>query len=317
MVAAVVSLLLGLSWAGAQFGWGSPQVVGALALSVLATALFIIVERRAKNPIMPMEIYSNRIVSLSFIAVLVIGFGMFGGIVFIPLYLQGVLGASATSSGSFLTPMMLGVVVGSALSGQALSRLGGHYRWQGVLGLIIMLIGLVMLSRLTVDSSYGSAIYDIVVLGLGLGITFPAFTIAVQNSVPYRLLGVATSGTQFYRSIGGAMGLAVLGSLMASRFSSGLAASLSPAVREAIPPEQLAALRDNPQALMNPDALRSLSDSLGQIGTGGAEIAQQLLEATRLALASAIGDVFLVATAAVAVGLVVSLFLKELPLQGR
>ena len=110
LVTAVLSLLVGLSWADVQFDWVSPQVIGAVLLSFAATAVFIFVERRAQDPIMPLGIYRNRTVTLSMVAITAVGFGMFGGIIFIPLYFQGVLGASATSSGSFLTPMMLGAV---------------------------------------------------------------------------------------------------------------------------------------------------------------------------------------------------------------
>ena len=130
LVMAVVPLLLGLSWAGVQYDWDSPQVISVLAVGAVMTIIFIVVELRTTEPIMPLDMYRNRVVSISLIAIFLIGFGMFGAIIFIPLYFQGVLGSSATSSGSFLTPMMLAVVVGATLSGQALSRTGGHYRLQ-------------------------------------------------------------------------------------------------------------------------------------------------------------------------------------------
>ena len=207
---------------------------------------------------MPLSIYSNRTVSVSLVAVFITGFAMFGSIIFIPLFFQGVLGASATSSGSFLTPMMLGMVVAAGLSGQALSRLGGHYRTQGLIGIATMGAGMVLISRMTADTSFGQAVASIVVTGLGLGITFPSFTIAVQNAVPPNLLGAATSATQFYRSVGGALGLAVLGSYMANRFATGLNDALPPAIRGALPEGQLTELANNPQALVNPEALDRL-----------------------------------------------------------
>ena len=128
LILAVVPLMLGLSWGGVQYAWASPQVIGALAMSAIMVVLFVVVESRAAEPIMPLGIFRNRVVTVSTLAIFFVGFGMFGGIIFIPLFFQGVLGYSATRSGSFLTPMMLGVVVGSLVSGQALSRLGGHYR---------------------------------------------------------------------------------------------------------------------------------------------------------------------------------------------
>ena len=223
LVLVVAPLLIGLSLAGVQFEWLSLQIVGILAFAAVMTGVFVLVERRAEDPIMPLSIYSNPVVSISLVAVFITGFAMFGSIIFIPLFFQGVLGASATSSGSFMTPMMMSMVVAATLSGQALSRLGGHYRLQGLIGIGIMTGGMVLISRMTADTSFGQAVASIMLTGLGLGMTFPSFTIAVQNAAPMGQLGAVTSATQFYRSIGGALGLAVLGSFMANRFAAGLA----------------------------------------------------------------------------------------------
>ena len=315
LVLTVVPLLVGLSLGGVQYEWASPQIVGLVAFALAMGIALVTVELRTADPIMSPVIYKNRVVSLSLVAIFCTGFGMFGGIVFIPLFFQGVLGASATSSGSFLTPMMLGVVAGAALSGQALSRLGGHYRRQGIAGFAVMGSGMFLISLMTAETSHAVAVLFIVVMGFGMGTTFPTFTIAVQNAVPHHLLGAATSATQFYRSVGGAIGLALLGSLMANRFASGLSESLSDEVKQALPPGRLADLSTNPQALVNPDALSALQDGLGQ--SGGPDLAGQLLQTLRETLASAIGDVFLVSVVAVAVALAVTSFLKEMPLRGR
>ncbi|MGH2541780.1 MAG: MFS transporter, partial [Ardenticatenaceae bacterium] len=245
------------------------------------------------------------------------GFGMFGAIIFVPLFFQGVLGASATSSGSFLTPMMLGVVFGAAISGQLLSRTGGHYRVQGLIGIAIMTVGLFLMSRMDENTSNAKAIAYIVIMGFGLGNTFPVFTIAVQNAVSFSVMGVATSATQFFRSIGGTLGLAVLGAFMASRFVSTLSGSLSPALKQAIPPEQLAAISDNPQALVNPEALAALQAQFAERGPQGAQLAEQLLSTLRASLASAIADVFLFGVIVLGIALVATLFLRERPLRGR
>jgi hypothetical protein len=239
------------------------------------------------------------------------GFGMFGGIVFIPLFFQGVLGASATSSGSFLTPMMLGMVFGATLSGQTLSRLGGHYRTQGLVGLGIMSAGMFLLSGMTETTSFGQAVFYLVITGFGIGTTFPTFTIAVQNAVPYSQLGVVTAANQFYRSIGGALGLAILGSIMARRFASGLDDSISPELRDAVPAETLAEMSNNLQALVNPEALEALRTAVSP------GIADQLLDTLRATLATAIGDLFLIAMSTALAALVVTAFLKETPLRDK
>ena len=317
LVLSIVPLMIALSWAGSQYEWGSPQVVGFLLLSAVMIAAFILAERRATDPIMPFAIYKNRVVTVSLFAVFGTGFGMFGGIVFIPLFFQGVLGASATSSGSFLTPMMLGVVVGAAFTGQAISRFGGHFRTMGLTGLTIMTLGLVLVSRMSADTSFASAVANIVVMGFGLGVTFPTFTIAVQNAVPHSLLGVTTSAVQFYRSIGGAIGLAVLGAYLTDRFARGVDASLPPAVSEAIPAGTVGEIAENPQALVNPEALSTLRETLSAAGPDGVLLADQLIQTLREALASAIGDVFVISVVATLSALVVTLFLKEGPLKGR
>ena len=315
LILAIVPLLIGLSWAGVQYPWTAPQVITALSVSGVAAVLFVVVELRVPEPIMPLSIYRDRIVSLSLIAVFLTGFGMFGGVIFIPLFFQGVLGASATSSGSFLTPMLLSMVVTAALSGQALSRLGGHYRFQGLLAIAIMATGLLLISRMNEDTSHGRAVFNIVLMGSGLGITFPVYIIAVQNAVSHRVMGVATAATQFYRSIGGTLGLAVLGSVMANRFESAMSSTIPPEVAQAVPPEVLAGLKDNHQALVNPDALASLEASLSQLGPQGAGLSEPLLQGLRQALASAIGDVFVVSLGVVSAAFLVTLLFKQIPLK--
>ncbi|MCY4529564.1 MAG: MFS transporter, partial [Chloroflexi bacterium] len=172
-------------------------------------------------------------------------------------------------------------------------------------------------SRMTADTSFAEAVASIVVMGLGLGITFPSFTISVQNAVPHNLLGVVTSATQFYRSVGGALGLAVLGSFMASRFAAGLRDALPSEVRNALPEEQLTEMSNNPQALVNPESLDGLRASLADGGDQGAEVLSTLLTTLRETLASAISDVFVLATVTLVIGFAATLFLKEVPLRTR
>ena len=302
LILAVVPILLALSWGGVQYGWTSSPVLGLLAFGAIMTVAFVIIERRAESPIMPLEIYRDRVVATSLIVTFLTGFGMFGGIIFVPLFFQGVLGASATSSGSFLTPMMLGIVVGATISGQTLARAGGYYRVQAIAGTVIMATGMFLVSTMTIHTSFLRAVGYIVVMGVGLGITFPTFILAVQNTVPFRLMGVATSAIQFYRSVGGMLGLAVLGAVMVNRFAHNLDGAMTAEMRAALPPERVNALRDNPQALVDPSA---------------APLPEAALDAVRSALAGAIGDVFLVSTVIVACSVAFTLFMtapRRLPL---
>ena len=317
LVLAVVPLMLALSWGGVQYPWASVQVLGFLVFSLVMAGLFVAVETHAPEPIVPLSLFRNRVVSLSLVTIFLTGFAMFGAIIFVPLFFQGVLGSSATSSGSFLTPMMLGMVVGATLSGQALSRLGGHYRLQGLVGLAIMAVGAFLVSRMTAETGFGPAVFNLVLMGFGLGITFPTYTIAVQNTVPYRFMGVATSSTQFFRTMGGTLGLALLGSLMTNRFASELTQTVPQGVKDALPTGTLSSMAHNPQALMNPETQAGLQETFSQMGPQGAGLLQQLLDALRASLSTAIGEVFLIAVAVTVVAWLATLFIKEIPLKGR
>ena len=315
LILAIVPAMLALSWGGVEYPWGSLPIITMFTFSAAMTILFVIIEGRSEEPIIPLWIFKSRIVGISSIVIFITGIGMFGGIIFVPLFFQGVLGLSATASGSFLTPMMLGVVVGALVSGQVLSRAGGHYRLQGMVGLAIMATGMGLLSTMTVETSYARAVFYIILTGLGLGISMPLYTIAVQNAVPYAIMGVATSTTAFFRSIGGAFGLAIFGSVMNNRFASELVNGISPAAKEIISPEPLDSLAHNPQALMSPEAAEQLWSFFEPFGEQGAALFEHVFEALKLALSSAITQVFFIGFIVVAIAWVVNLFIKEIPLR--
>ncbi len=313
----VVPLMLGLSWGGVQYEWSSVHVMASLTIGVCMGMIFILIEARAKEPIIPLKLFRNRTVTLILIISFLAGFGMFGGTIFLPLFFQGVLGLSATQSGSFLMPMMAGMVVASILSGQALSRLGGHYKAQTLIGLIVMGVGIFLLSRMSTDTSYGTATLNMVVAGIGIGTALPLFTIIVQNAVPYNIMGVATSAVQFFRQIGITLGLAVMGALMASRYAARVPGLITDEVRQGLPAEEISAMIGNPQALMDPEALANLRDGLKHLGPLGEELLEQLIFALRKSLSMAISDVFLVGMALVAAAVLLTVFLKEIPLKKR
>jgi len=315
MALTVVPLMLALSLGGADYEWSSPLIIGMLVFSFIMALVFIWVESRVPEPILPLWLFKNNIVSISSAIVFILGFGMFSVIVFVPLYFQGVLGTTATASGTFLIPMMLGVVFGALISGQLLSRAGGHYRLQGAIGIAIMLTGMFLLSKMTAETSNATAIRNIVITGLGLGITMPLFLIAVQNAVPHSVLGIATSTNTFFRTIGGTLGLAIVGSIMNNTFLTSFNEKLSPQVSAVIPKEQLAALTENPQALVNPDALAQLQAIFQGMGDQGEVLFNSLLNTLREALSSAIGQVFFVSFFIVLVALVLTVFIRQIPLR--
>lgn len=313
LVLTVVPLMLAMSLGGVEYAWGSPYIVGMLVLAAVSCVAFVFAEIRSDNPIMSLHIYRDRVVAVALGATFVTGFGMFAAIIFIPLFFQGVLGASATSSGSFLTPMMLGIVFGAAISGQIISRING-YRIPASFGVAVMTIGMFLMSGMSDSTEYWRAIVYIVVLGFGLGFTLPSYTIAVQNAVEHRFLGVATSTVQFYRTIGGALGLAVLGAYMSSRFQSHLMDRLPDAARSALGADLIESISDNPSAMVNPDGLSGLMERLGGASEGLAAI---VLEGLRSALAGALTDVFVVTSALLMIGFVITVFLKDVALRTR
>ncbi len=315
LILALVPAMLALSWGGVDQPWISAPILGLLALSVVMVILFLIIETRSEEPLIPLSLYKNKIFKNSQIIIFLMGMGMFGSLIFIPLFFQGVLGASATISGSFLTPMQLGLVLGSFASGQFLSRAGGHYRLQGMIGLLTMALGMGLLSRMTFQTSFTGAVINIVLTGVGIGMIMPCYTIAVQNTVPYQVLGVATSLVVFARSIGGTLGLAIFGAVLNNQFHSYFILHLPPALKGIITPKQIFLLTHNPQILVSPKAQMKLKALFDGFGGQGAAAYQQLLLSLRQALALAISQVFSMAFFLILFAFIVSLFIKEVPLR--
>ena len=308
LILAIVPILLALSWGGVQYEWGSPQTIGFLAFGLAMAAAFVVIESRSDFPIMPLNVYRSRTVIVSVVVMFLSGLALYGSIMFVPLFFQGVLGASATSSGNFLTPMMLAIVFGAVLSGILLRR-AGRYRIQALLSTGLMTIGMFLISTMDERTSFAGAVGSIVVMGLGLGGTLPVFTVAVQNSVPFRFRGFATSLLLFYRLVGGMMGLAVLGVVLTTRFSRRLEGMLSDTVRAALSPDRLDAIKTNPRVLFDPSTTDMLRAEFAEAGADGVRMVDMLLASLNSALAGAIGDTLTVGAVAVALALVAVLFL--------
>ena len=308
------ALLLALSWGGREYPWGSSQIVGLLAFGLTLTVVFLVCESRAAEPIIPLTLFRNSIVSVSIGALTLMSIGMFGTILFVPLFFQGVLGTSATASGTALTPMMFAMIGGSMIAGQLMNR-SGHYRLLALAGMGIMTFGMFLISTMGTATDYVSAVGYVAVMGLGLGMNFPIYTIVVQNAVPYAQLGTATALTQFARSIGGTLGAAIFGALLVNRYTSAFQANLSPQLASALPADRLAELA-NPQLLLNPLGAEALQASFAQLGPRGPELYAQALEVVRTGLAAALHDTFLLGTLISASAFFVVIFLKEVPLRG-
>jgi EmrB/QacA subfamily drug resistance transporter len=316
LVAGLVPLMIALSITR-DHGWTSPEVLGLLGIAAVILAIFFVIEIRTDHPIVPFDLFKNSTFSVSMIVGFLSGFGMFGTIVFVPLIYQGVLGVTATNSGQLLTPMMLGLIVASTLVGQLMVRIR-LYRFLGTAGVAVMLVGMWLLSQVTVSTSRLEVVRDIVLVGAGLGSTFPLYLTAVQSALPRNFLGVASSQVQFWRQIGGTLGTAVLGSVLSQR----LPVHIGEQVAVLHLPAQAARLvsggGSSPQTLFDPAQIAaSRARATSALGSQGAAIFDQVLHAVRVALASTLHEVFLYGAAVLIIALIATVFLKDVPLRAR
>jgi EmrB/QacA subfamily drug resistance transporter len=287
----VVGLILLTTWGGQQYAWGSSMIVGLGVLSTVLLVAFCFVESKVSEPIIPLNLFRNRTFNAASAVGFVIGFTMFGSIVYLPLYLQIVHGASPTLSGLELLPMVGGMLITFVLSGQLVSRTG-RYKIFPILGSAVLAVGLVFLARLGPATSFGYAAIDMFIVGLGLGLVMQVLVVAVQNSVPHSQLGTATATATFFRTIGGAFGVAVLGAIESSRLLTELRQTASPALLKLIGGSNIA---ENPAQIHQ----LPLADRTIMIN----------------AFSHSLQTVFIVAIPFAVVAFVVSFFMKEIPLR--
>jgi MFS family permease len=309
LVLGVVPLLLALSWGGRDYRWGSIEVLSLIIGGLIMTAVFLLVQTRTPHAILPPSLFRNRVVWSASAAAMLMSLGMFGSILFIPLFIQGVVGRSASESGAVMTPMMFALIAASIIAGQLMTR-RGRYKALGVAGVGITVVGMFLLSRMDLTTAYSTVVINMMIVGLGLGFTMPVFNLAVQNAVDMRQVGVATSSMQFLRSIGGSIGAAGFGAVMTSRFATGIGERLTPDLTAGLPPGMSATLM-NPQAMMNPQVAAQIR------AADPAVLArmQPLMQAAKGALSTSLHDVFLVATFTALAALVFALIVVDIPLR--
>jgi EmrB/QacA subfamily drug resistance transporter len=292
IVAGVSSLLLYLNWAGTEYGWFAPGPLALLIAAVTLTVLFVMVEQRAAEPIIPLRLFQNSVFAIGNLYGFLASMAMFGAIIFLPLYLQAVMGMSPTESGLAMLPAVFGILTTSIVSGRLISRTG-RYKIFPILGAAILVVSLLLLSRLRVDTPYWElALYELA-FGAGLGMTMQTIITAVQNAVEYRDLGTSTSATTFFRQMGGTIGAVIFGAILANRLAIHLVEQLGPAAVTA---------QDN-----------------GAININNLQAIQALPEPVKTsvltAFTRALDDVFLVGVPVVTLAFVVALFLNEVPLR--
>jgi EmrB/QacA subfamily drug resistance transporter len=307
LIGTVVPLLLALTWA-TQYGWTSTRVESLLALSAAMLIAFLAVESRASEPVIPLVLFRNPIIAICSVCAFVLGMGMFGVIIYLPLFMQGVLGVSATQSGNLLTPLMMGAVVGSIVGGQTVSRTG-TYKRVAIIGSLFVAIGMIVFARLGIDTPRMTVVYGMVIAGLGMGLLQPVYTLAVQNVAPRRQMGAATSSTIFFRSIGSTVGVAAFGSVMLTRYHTAFEASMPAYVPAAALPYFA-----NPLLLVQ---VRPQMETAFARFPGGTALLQTLFDNVRASLASGLHLIFICSAVIMTLGVLLHLALRSEPLRTR
>ena len=304
---ALVPILIGLT-NKQTMEWTNPAVGGLVLLGLALSVLFVWVESRADEPILPLSLFRNRSISVSLLAVFLAGFGFFAAIIFIPRWFQVVLGSSATESGYQILPLLAGLIISSVVSGQIISRTG-RYRWLIVISMAFLSIGLLLMTQLRGDTSLPQIWFWMVIAGMGIGPTLAAFTIVVQNAAPFAQLGAATGALTFFRQVGGTVGLAIGGTL----FSSALATEIPQQMAKAGVPAELTTRFAGSRVAADLGGVGGLAEALAKVPEQlRPMVTTGLHEAFSLAIASALW----VSVAAALVALVVTAVgLPELPLR--
>ena len=292
MVAGVVLLLLVTEWGGHQYEWLSPTIIGMSIAALASLALFVWRQLRVPEPIVPMSLFRNKVFGVGSLVGFIVGLAMFGGIIFLPMYLQIVQGSSATAAGLQMIPMMAGMLSASIISGRMISATG-RYKPFPIFGMAVATGALLLFATIDVNTPYWKIAVAMLLLGIGLGNVMQVLVIAVQNSVKPSEIGVATSGTTFFRSIGGTFGTAIFGAIMTGHLAANIEASM---------PAGAAGQFDASQ----------LTSAMSVI----AELPEQIKHIVLVAFSDSLAMVFLTAAGVVAVGFVLALFLPDVKLRG-
>src|SRR5438094_2286449 len=295
LAATLVPLLVALSITR-DHEFTSVEVLSLLAVAAVMAVVFFVLERRTPHPVVPFDLWKNPPFPVSTIIGFLLGFSMFGAILYVSLIYQGVLGIPATNSGLLITPLMVGLITASVITGQLMVRIK-RYRYLGPVGLVIMTGGLLLLAQVGVGTPEIEVVRDLVLVGLGVGIGMPLYLNATQSAVDARYLGVVSSQIQFWRNIGSTVGVAILGAVLSHELTQKIVASIPPQLAGALP------ANGNAQAIFDPTVMQKIPPAV--------------LVAIRTALASSLHDIFLIAAVVASFSVVLSLFLQEVPLRGR
>jgi EmrB/QacA subfamily drug resistance transporter len=305
LIAFFAPLLLALTWV-TDYGWGSVRVESLLVLSTAMLATFLYAEMKAAEPLLPLTLFRDPVISMSSVAVFVLGMGLFGVVIYLPLFMQGVMGVSATQSGGLLTPLMMGSVAGSIITGQLNLRLLS-YKPSAVMGSILVAAGMILFARMNGSTTGSDVLLAMIVAGLGMGLLMPVYTVAVQNAAPQRHMGAATASTTFFRSIGSTLGVALFGSILLTNYHHDFDRSRLDGMPEMVR-----------TAFLNPVLLAQrrpqLETVFGQI-PGGLRLMQALFGNVRTALLHGLQLIFVTSAVVMCAAVVLNVLLKNVRLR--
>ena len=303
LIVAATPLLLAFSMGGNQFGWLDSPIIACLVVAVVAASIWWRTARRkGDDGIMPLPMFQNRVYLFCTVVMFLIGIAMMGAMFNLPFFLQGAQGISATNSGLVTLPMSIGVVPASIVTGQILARTG-RYKPLAIIGGAGATVALFMLSQLNVDSDLNLARLYMLLMGASMGVLMPLYSLLMQNSLPFRLLGAGTATNQFFRQMGAAMGISLFGAMIVSGFSSQLTKAF---------PVGFEQLKERPEVLLNPDALQGFREQLEQQSPGSADA---VIQTAREALAVPVTDVFLYGAIVMAIVLAIAVALPRVRFQ--
>lgn len=317
----LISLLLALVWGGNQYAWGSGTIIGLLALGLLMFGIFLSIESRAKDPVLPLSLFKSRVFSISSLLIFITGIGMFGTLLYIPLFAQSIIGIPLDRVGFVMTPLMLALLITSVVSGQIVARTG-KYKALTIAGVVLVTVGMFLFSQMGVDTTSGRLIFNMIIAGVGLGVTLPTFNIVMQSAFGQDKMGVVTASTQLFRSIGGSAGVALFGGILNSNLVSHFGALKSDpfvAMSEQVTGKAFPLSADTLQQVISLPGQETMRGSLAQLPSGAAWEAIKAFDhfanILRVAFSDSLSAMYLSGAMIMVVACVLVFALPEIPLR--
>lgn len=312
LIIGLIPILLAFTWAGSKYAWLSPIELSLFMGGLLFIVIFILWERKAADPVLTPTLFKNRIFSTSLILGILVGMTMFGSLMFLPIFVQGVIGLNAQNSGWVMTPMMAGFMIGSIVAGQVMSKTG-RYKYLAITSGAIVIIGSLLLNQMNIDTKWITVSINMIVLGLGIGSLMPLMNMAVQNAFPYKMMGTVNSTQQFVQSLAGVIASPIFGSILNKSFSN----KLSETMPKSLGQFKSAITSQNPQSLLTAQAQHALSVKFSQFGPQGHKMFLQLMDAVKSSLTYGVQHLFMVGLVFSILLFIGTFFLPESKLKGK